>query len=212
MSTVDRKTSRGERGQSPRSLFRWIAAGSIATILMTGAYQASWGQGAGGNHNPQPPGGDNGLSSGEVAAIVVGGLAVGGGLFWLLAGRRRKKHHDEDQQKAVTLPEGRKVSELKLVPSSRSVDAGDVDVFELKGLAEDGKWYSVTSRDGASIEVKNEGSALVRQDGAKNAFCLPITTSSEYNGKTVTLVGHFDTLSAETSVTLNVGGELATAQ
>ena len=196
------RMDRADRSIEPKSgsQFRWVAAGSAAVFLISSASQASWGQGAGGNHNGTENGNGNGLSSAEKALIATG-AGVGGGLIYIfLLGGRRKKRQDDDDNKAQALPQGKKVSQLKLVPSSRTIEAGDVDVFELKGLAEDGKWYSVTGREGASIEVKGEDSALVRQDGAKNAFCLPITTSSEYNGKTVTLVGRFDTLSAETSV------------
>ena len=212
MSMVETNTRGREGAEAPRarqrSLFRWVAAGSIATFLMTSAYQASWGQGTSGDNNE-----NNGLTSGEVAAIVVGGLAVGGGLFYLLAGRRRRHHHEEEEQKAQALPKGQKVGALKLVPTSDSVQAGEVDTFDLQAQGEDGNWYTVTGQEAASLSVKDGDAGLVTQDGTKNAFCLPLTAASSLNGKKVAVVGRYETpegktLSAETTVTLNVAPAL----
>lgn len=210
--------SRADRGNGRKGspVFRWVAAGSAAVFLMTSAYQVSWGQGAGGNHNPGPVNNndDEGLDASEQALIATG-AAVAGGLLYVFV-FRRKRHHDEDDGKVQrSLPEGKKVGALRLVPTSDSVQAGDVDVFDLQARDDSGNWVSVNDRDGASISVDGD-SPLVLQDGAKNAFCLPISTPSSFDGKSVTLVGNYrqddgTQLTTRSRVMLHVG-QFAAAQ
>jgi len=176
MSTVESST--GEK----RPLFRWAVAGTAALFLMTSAYQAAWGQGfCDPFYEDCDRGGDDddGLSGGEIAAIVIGGLAAGYGI-WMLAGKDDDDDDEEEQQSvmAPSLKSGATASELRLVAPKSALGAGERAVFDLQARsAVDGKWYSVTRSEAASIEVKD--SQLVRQDGAKNSFSLPITAQGE---------------------------------
>ena len=194
MSTVERSTRR-------RPLFRWVAAGTVALFLATSAFQASW-AGPFGFTPPIPPidgeDDDDGLSGGAIAGIVIGGLAAGYGLWLLLAGADDDEEEEEQQKvSAPTLDKSAGVSGLRLVPSKKSMGAGERNIFDLQARTADGKWHSVTAQDGASIEVKD--AALVRQDGSKNAYCLPITASVQ---KQVTVEGRFNNLTTSTTVQL----------
>jgi hypothetical protein len=76
---------------------------------------------------------------------------------------------------------------------------------------EDGKWYSVTRQEMASIELQDADAGLVRLDGAKNTFCVPVTASAGADGKNVVVVGHYtpangEPLTAETTVQVHVSG------
>ena len=181
-------------------------------MLMTGAFNASWGQGTSGSYG----GNDEGLSAGETAAIAVGAALFVGSAWWFLAGgRRRRRRHTDDQKALAPVKDGNK-SALRLVPSKELVEAGDREVFTLEALNADGKWVSVTDQDSATIELKDGEGVLVRQDGAKNSFCLPITTPASVDGQAVSVVGRYTTadgtdLQAQTTVRLHVGGDLALA-
>jgi len=157
---------------------------------------------AAGCNNPPPVGDDDdddsGLSDGEIAAIAVGALAVGAGV-WYLMGRKKKSDGGEEQKVQSTKPES-KISSLRLVPSTRRMGAGDRAVLDLQAKGASGKWQSVTDLEGASIEVKGDSAGLMKLDGSKNAFALPISASGE--GKSVTLVGSYQGLSAQTSLQL----------
>jgi hypothetical protein len=195
-----------------------VAIGSAAVFLLSSAFQASWGQGLGGFYGGNNT--DEGLSSGEIAAIVVGGLGAGYFLFGMT--RRRKKHHhnDEDTPQRVMAPQGpasgaaassKLTSEVRLVPQKTDVAAGERCAFDLQVRGEDGKWYSVTRQEMASIELQDADAGLVRLDGAKNTFCVPVTASAGVDGKNVVVVGHYtpasgEPLTAETTVQVHVSG------
>jgi hypothetical protein len=159
-------------------------AGTAALFLTTSAYQASWGQGCDPFYEDCGGGGgggdDDGLSGGEIAGITIGGLAAGYGI-WLLAAKDKDDDDEEEQQKvmAPSLKSGAAASAVRLVPQKTAVGAGDRTAFDLQARSSvDGKWYSVTGSDAATVALKDSKSGLVRQDGAKNVFCLPISAQS----------------------------------
>jgi len=213
MSMVERSTRRhgSEEEAQPRRrpLFRWVAAGSAALFLMASSYQVAWGDHPGTNrfHEPirEDDDDDDGLSGGAIAAIVIGGLAAGYGLWLLLAGADDDDEEEEEQQKVQnpSLDKSASISGLRLVAAKQMMEAGERNTFSLQARsATDGKWHSVTAQEGASIEVKD--GSLVRQDGSKNAFCLPITASVD-GGKQVVVEGRFQNLSTRTTVQLVAG-------
>ena len=181
-----------------RPMFRMVAIGSAALFLLSTAYQASWGQGGGGDYNE-----DNGLSSGEIAAISVG--AVGGGyLLWLLAGNRDKDDDTstEEEKKGAMVPgTSSRPTAARLVPQKGTLGAGEQTAFDLQ-VQRGGKWVSVSNDSRASIAVNG---GMSRLDGATNAFAVPMTASA---GK-VTAVGRYTLPSGQVlqaSTIVNVGG------
>ncbi|HTE20511.1 MAG TPA: hypothetical protein VK689_19265 [Armatimonadota bacterium] len=119
------------------------------------------------------------------AAIVVGGILVGTGVIGGGAGRDDDDDDDSgegeggDAARAPQLPAGeKKATSLRLTPGSTVLASGSSRTFDLQARsAVDGKWYSVTARPEASVRVKSGGDLVVRQDGTKNVFCVPITAS-----------------------------------
>jgi len=208
MSMVERRHRRGRRGsngagdvQVRRPLFRWVAAGSAALFLMSSAYQASWGQG---NDDDYVGRGDDDGDAKETALIAVG-AAVGAGLLWLLLFGGDDDDGgvaDEDAAYASRkIPGGKTLSDVRLVPQKKVVAAGEQCAFDLQVRAANGKWQSVTGEAGASIEVSSD-SGLVRQDGAKNVFLMPLTAAQTGEA---TVVGRFTRPGAEpVSVTTTV--------
>jgi hypothetical protein len=205
MSMVERK--------GPRHLLRIVAAGVVGLFCLNIAAQASFAgsgsvgtsasYGGGGGRNKDD---DDGLSTGEAVAIGIGAFVLGFALGNLLGS-------DRDEETTTTtsaLPAGAGVSEVRLVSGKSAVESGTSCRFDLQARSQqDGKWYSVTSQPGASIDVREGGSVLVRQGGTKNAFCVPITTAKAEDGKSVTVVGTFQPaggalLTAETAVSVQV--------
>jgi hypothetical protein len=194
--------------------------GCVGTLLLTSTFQASWGQGLGGFYSN--PGTDEGLSSTDKTLIAVGATLGATAFWWAVLGRRKKRHHDEDQQgtppprAGESSPTGasglpKLTSEVRLVPQKTDVAAGERCAFDLQVRGEDGKWYSVTRQEMASIELQDADAGLVRLDGAKNTFCVPVTASAGVDGKNVVVVGHYtpasgEPLTAETTVQVHVSG------
>jgi len=187
-----------ESSQEPRkrgkSFFRMVAVGSAALFLLSTAYQASWGHVTPGyphNHPDPDNDDDDGLSGGEIAAISVGGLAVAYGAYTFLGRKDDEEEEIEDKAVAARLASpSTKVSDVRLVPQKKEVGTGERLTLDLQvRTAGDGAWHSVTRQNGASIDVRG-GSPLVRLDGAKNAFGVPIT-AARAGSKNVVVVGSF---------------------
>lgn len=151
-----------ERGGRP--LFRAVAIGTASLMLLTGAFQASWGQGGNGDYDD-----DGGLSSGEIAAIAIGGVAAAYGI-WLLAGADDDDDSGDaatEEQKGAALPGG-DATAARLVTVDK-LGAGEQAVVDLQ-VRHDGEWVSVSSSPSASIELPGAS----RVDGARNLFSLPL--------------------------------------
>jgi hypothetical protein len=218
MSVVERKHRRVES----RQILRWLAAGCAGLFCLNMAAQASFAGGGsvgtlasyGGNGRDKDD--DDGLGTEDIALIVVGGAALAA----LVYGAMHRGDSDEattttsrnapSGETVSALPARAQVSEVRLVSGKSAVESGTSCRFDLQARSQqDGKWYSVTSQPGASIDVREGGSVLVRQGGTKNAFCVPITTAKAEDGKSVTVVGTFQPaggalLTAETAVSVQV--------
>lgn len=147
------------------------------------------------------------------AAIVVGGILVGTGALGGGAANRDRDDDDDDAgeggdaARTPQLPAGEKTAAaLRLTPGSTVLASGSSRTFDLQARsAVDGKWYSVTARPEASVRVKSGGDLVVRQDGTKNVFCVPITASRtgqvEVVGTFVPEGGAPQTVTAQVQVT-----------
>jgi len=216
------RTSGAEGTRKP--LLRLVAV-ALSGLLMTGfAYNAFAGNGGGQGIYPPPPppprqdGDDDGLSSAEQAAIGVGAAAVvaaAGGAFGLFGGTDDDDEDTEMEDEALGAPSGdgaKEISAIRLVPGKKGLKAGSNLVFDLQVRAKGKKkWLSVSNRPEAAINVAGENSALVRMDGTKNTFCLPLTTPRSRDGQMVTVVGTFapaggSPMSAEAKVRVVVPG------
>jgi len=207
MGKVEGRTrhSRGEAGR-PRGphFVRLVAAGCAALVLASGAYQAAYGgQGGGDPNKPPVPDYDDGISAAEAAGIAAAGLAAiaaisaasGGGFFGRGDGcPQGQLLPNGDARILPPLPANCTITELCLAPESTKIDAGMCRVYDLRAKCrEDKKWYSVTGRAEASIEVRDiiPGTPVVRLEGSKNTFCVPITVPQTANGRSVVVRGTY---------------------
>lgn len=210
---------------------RLIALTCVGCTLLGAAYQSAFARNAGpvaSNHGyPHPDRGDDddsGLSSGEAAGIAVGATAaVGAALYF---GGVFDKDDDENRS-AKAFPLGAPVSDaerlpeltdsreplakLRLVPGFSNLEAGYGVRFHLEAQsARTGRWFSVTGQPGAEVSVKNE-TPLVKLDGLRSAFGLPVTAEAAAHGQKVELVGTYapsgqKPLSASAQIQLVVPG------
>ena len=189
MSKVERM-----RPGSRSTPFRLMAAGATGLFLMATAYQAAFAgsvRGNGFDYGTEGPPGPRG-PAGDDASDTLGWAAVGvGGAALLVStGVLAKVFHKNDSAAAPELPRGKKVAAVRLTPSTGEIEAGSACAFDLQAQGqEDGKWYSVTARPEASLAVR--GAGLVKQDGTKNAFCLPVTATKAANGQKIQVVGTY---------------------
>jgi hypothetical protein len=182
---------------------------------MGAAYQASFAAG------PRPDyGDDGGLGAGAIAGIAAGaglaalglfggGAAVVGGAF--LAGSDH-----ECRERYPILPENQtEIADLRLVPANSRLDQGYCRCFHLEAKsAADRKWYSVTHRAESVLEVRDRTDALVKQEGSKNIFCVPMTAPQSANGQSIIIEGRFapagaaQVRTAEARVQVRIPGRL----
>jgi len=204
-----------------------------ASFAQTGSARSYGGGGTGGGGG----GGEEDDNGGGLSTVEIVGIAVGGAAFLaLLAGAFKKKKHEDENMPPPGGPGGgsgavpsgatvvsteeypplpadqTQIAAIRLSPGTGQLRAGGSYVLHVDAKGSDGKWYSVTQRPETVIEVKDGDAGLTRIDGAKNIFCLPITTSPGQNGKTATLVGRFTPpgqtpLTTEAEVTLDVSGQ-----
>lgn len=189
-----------------RNLFRLVAALTVGAMLMSSAYTAAF---AGGAHTagyPDDGGGgggddddDDGLSTGEKVAIGVGGAAAAAAIYYFVI-----KDDDDDDSASRPMPSGTRASALRLVPQTRTVEAGTTVAFDVQARsAKDGRWYNVTGSPDTSIRASG---SLIRTDGTRNVFALPVTAPRSEDGKSVEVTGTFGGLSAATRVAVSVPG------
>jgi hypothetical protein len=193
---------RTQRAQSRRPLsavsadrppyVRILGACLLGVLLLGTAFRAVAGNSVAGlNPNYGPRGGDSdgGISGAAIAGIVVGagaGIAVASGAFAGGAG-------DECREPQPTLPERlNQFSEIRLTPRETTIESGDCRCFFLEVLAtEDKKWYSVTHSSNSTLELQSQSECVVKRDGSKNVFCVPIDAAKSCDGKLVTVVGTY---------------------
>jgi len=204
MSSGERN-NRGGSADQTRRMVRTVAAGAAGLFMLSTAYQAAFaGGGPGGGpggfpfpgpfpfpgngpfprYPPRGRGNDNSNASRTAAyaaggAVVVVGVLAATGAF----GAAGRDDDDDDEggeaARVPQLPAGeKKAAALRLTPGSTVLASGSSRTFDLQARSMvDGKWYSVTARPEASVGVKSGGDLVVRQDGTKNVFCVPITAS-----------------------------------
>ena len=142
------------------------------------------------------------------AAVIVGGVLFGTGIIGGGAAGRNDDDEDEADEAARVpqLPSSDRASALRLTPGTTVLASGTSRTFDLQARsARDGKWYSVTARPEATVRVKTGGDLLMRQDGTKNVFCVPITASKtgqvEVVGTFAPEGGQPETVTAQVQVT-----------
>lgn len=201
---------RRSRDVSRTPKLRLIALTCVGCTLLSAAYQSAFARSgnpvglAQGYGEGQGDDDDDGLSTGETLAIAAGAtVAVGAGLYF--AGVF--DDDDEGRGSAATFPLGAPIpagerlpelthsreplARLRLVPGISSLPAGYGVRFHLEAQsARTGKWFSVTGQPGAEIVVKNE-TPLMKVDGARGTFGLPITAARSADGQKVEVVGTY---------------------
>lgn len=204
MSMVERRYRHGRGPEAAphnkRHFFRMVAVGSAAVFALSTCYQAAF-AGSGFHSDYTGPESNDGLI---IAAGVGGAIALAYAIG--IAGRDRDRDDDKDKEKKSSgiqpLPEGsQEITNVSLVPGDTAIEAGTSRAFDLRVQRKnDNAWYSVTDRPETAIEVKNGGEALVRQDGTKNVFLVPVTANSSMNGQNVVVVGKYSPKSGQTLV------------
>lgn len=206
--SLDERTSRRQNG-SAGALNRARPAVKlvIAGILVTVAYQASFGA----RPSAALYGGSDigtgaaiGLGVGAAGAAI--GLASSGG-FGGGGGAGAGTLANGDASILQPLPSGTQIRALRLVPHDTDLDAGSCRVFDLQGRsASDHKWYSVTNSGDSSINLRDHTPCVIKQEGSKNVFCVPITAPQSCNGQTVVIEGTYQGMTADARITVHVGG------
>jgi hypothetical protein len=197
MAKIERSNRRGEAGSPRRPHFlRMVAIGCAALVLTGGAYQAALGQGVLPDYDE-----DEGLNTAEtvaIAAVAAAGVAAlaGGGLFGAILGDDGcpigQLMPNGDARILPRLPANCTITELCLAPENTKVDSGMCRVYDLRAKCrEDKKWYSVTDRNDVTIEVRDivPNTPVVKLEGSKNTFCVPLGTPQSANGRSVVIRG-----------------------
>ena len=150
-------------------------------------------------------------SGGAVVAIV------GGGAVALRAGLHAAGVSDRPgaanlpSEGLAPLPAGEtRITALRLTPRAAILHAGECRAFFAEGRsAADGEWYSLTARPETTFELKTPDPCVVRQDGSRNIFCVPLTAGRECDGRKVTVAAVFtpadgSPVTAEATLTVRV--------
>jgi hypothetical protein len=143
---------------------------------------------------------DDGLGGGAVAAIAAGGalgLAAALGLFGGAAAAATGYFaigapHD-CQERYPTLPEDhRSITAIRLVPESSTIEQGFCRCFHLEVRSGvDRKWYSVTQRAESRLDLRDPSHCVIKMDGQKNVFCVPLSAPQTCNGQSFVVNGTF---------------------
>jgi hypothetical protein len=170
---------------------------SVATAQVGPSGDYGGGGGGGGRRG----GDDDGTDGALIAGLVVAGLAAG----WFLLGATRRKKSDDDQNGGQ---EGSRISAIRLTPSTSRLAAGGTVRFDLQAKTDgDNRWQNITHLPQSSIMVE-QGGGLVKLDGAKNIFCVPITAADSAAGQKVSVVG---TLSGDGAKPMSASAEIVVA-
>jgi len=166
---------------SGKSLLRNVVVGAVAALLLGSSFYAA----QAGNNS----GYSDSLNGAEITAIALGGAA---GLFIVADVMKKDKDDSASNEKAKKAMSGA-VQQVRVVPSLKTLDAGDATSLEVQARYEGSKtWQTVTSD--ASLRLLQGG--LTRVDGAKNAYAVP------YGSRTA---------SGPATIEASFGGQTATA-
>ncbi len=182
------------RSVNPSGPSTRITAGVVAVLALAGAFQAAFARQPGTRARAAATqadygGGSSGDSTGTIVGIVAGGgllAAASSGAFAGAAAVILAERFDP-------LPPSRSsITAIRLVPGNATLQAGRSRSFFLEGRSrDDGKWYSLTVRPETSIDVRDGEGCLLKQDGSRNTFLVPLTAPRSCDGKTFLLAGTF---------------------
>jgi hypothetical protein len=173
-------------GSRPQSLLRFVAAGSVAALLLGSSFYAAQ---AGNN-----AGYSDSLNGGEIAAIGLGGAA---GLMIVADIMKKDKDDSASAEKAKKADSGI-VKQVRLVPSQKNLGAGDSATVDVQARYEGSQTWETVTND-ANVKLLSGG--LTKVDGAKNAFAVPY--GSKVSSGKATIEASFGGQSATTSVAVN---------
>ena len=181
---------RASHGAAPTlrpNRLRLLGTALVGVLLLGTAFQAA-ASGVAGLGGRYADDGDGGIGAGSIA-----GIAVGAGLGIAAATGVLGGAPDDCRERRPALPERiTRLSEIRLSPQETTLDAGECRCFFLEvRAADDNKWYSVTENTASTLELQSQTECLVKRDGQKNVFCVPIDASGSCDGKTVVVVGTY---------------------
>ena len=215
MSEQHRRRRRRSHGSTATfSPGRLAFAAAVGAVLVTSAYQFAFaggsanpiallkGYGVGASSTPAANGSSNsGLPLAPLIAVpaaagtgyaVSAGSGNGGAAASANVAAQAVGITERFQEQVAPLPASEQnVTEARLVPERDTLDAGTSCRLHLEVKAADGKWYSVTDRPESRIQIAEGAECVVPQEGSRNAFCLPITTSPQFANRTASFVGTY---------------------
>lgn len=209
MSLDERTSQRHSRSTGALNRARPAVKLVIAGILVTVAYQASFGaRPSAALYGGSDIGTGAAIGIGVGVAGVAAGIAAGSGAFGGGgAGGGAGMLANGDAAILQPLPQGTQIRALRLIPRNTDLDAGSCRVFDLQGRsASDHKWYSVTNNGDSAIMLRDHTPCVIKQEGSKNVFCVPITAPQSCNGQTVVIEGTYQGMTADARITVHVGG------
>lgn len=167
---------------------RILGASLVGLLLLGTAFRAVASNTVAGLIGGYADSGNGGIDGGAIAGIAAGsGLAIAAASGVFAGGA------DDCEERHSNLPERlNQFSAIRLIPTETTLEAGQCRCFFLEVQAtEDKKWYSVTHRANSTIELQEQTPCVVKRDGSKNVFCVPIDASKSCDGKSVTVVGTY---------------------
>jgi hypothetical protein len=129
-----------------------------------------------------------------MGAGAIAGIAVGAGLGIAVASGALVGGADEEcNERRPALPERiSQLSAIRLTPRETVLDAGECRCFFLEVRAtEDARWYSVTQNAASTLELQSKSECVVKRDGQKNVFCVPIDAPNSCDGTIATVEGTY---------------------
>lgn len=194
----------------------------VAGLMLLGAaYQAAFARAPGSWIGPlgsRPDYGQDqgdeggGLSSGAAVGIGVGGAVLvyaalrAVGVFEGGDGAAAPGDEDDCRERYPAMPASLTAVRVRLAPERQEFRPGETRCFRLEGRAGDGNWYSLTSHPSATIVLGPGTEGLVKVDGSRNKFLLPLGAPAGLDGRSfpvtasVTLGGTLHTASASARV------------
>lgn len=204
MANSRRKIRSSRAGRPASSRWRAVAVSALGFALIASAYQFAFATGPVGFLPDYGPTTDPGDEPSERPGGVGGGLVQAGGSLASTDSEGRTPGalvsalaigaFTECRPTLPTLPADQtRVTDVELVTSRSTVEAGTTACFHLHGKsARDGKWYDLTERPEARIDLGSATSGLVRQNGSSHRFSFPVTAAARLNGERAVVVGRYE--------------------
>lgn len=210
MPTIERSHTRRRHRPVPptrSSIFRTSAALCVTMVLGTAAFQTAFA-----GHKPGhgvPPGQvrkyESKHNGSSWSRYLVGGFVAAGTGYVIFRGLVSDDDEDEprparriatptgDAAAAPQLPaDAGQLKTIRITGLDAAVEPGRSRVLDLQVYSKDSKqWHSVLHNEHSSLEVAKVSPNLVKQDGTKNVFCVPLTAEVPGSGTHVTVVGRY---------------------